>query len=242
MQKKDQLVKPITANKLDNKFDHEEQPSTSFFDSRLEMRAPVRKRKGGLIFHEKGKFEQIGETIRKKAQLIQLQKGISENSKKHGISIAARLNMLNSIEPKKEEKPEEQPDIEWWDACVLKQESYQWYMENRDKPADEKFEGITHLIEHPMELRPPTEPLKPVLLPVFYTKKELKKLRRQKRREAQREKQERIRLGLDPPVSSLTNWIICDRTFKNVVCQISMKSIPNPLTLLSFQFHRRNQK
>lgn len=201
VQKKDQIVKPIITSKPDSKFDHEAQPSTSFFDSRVEMRAPVRQRKSGLVFHEKGKFQRIGETIRKKAQLFQLQKGISENSKKHGISIAARLNMLNSIEPKKEEKPEEQPDIEWWDACLLKEESYDWYVENQDKPADEKFQGITHLIEHPMELRPPTEPLKPILLPVFYTKKELKKLRRQKRREAQREKQERIRLGLDPPVS-----------------------------------------
>jgi U4/U6 small nuclear ribonucleoprotein PRP3 len=43
------------------------------------------------------------------------------------------------------------------------------------------------------------EPNKPVLLPVFLTKRETKKLRRQNRREAWKEKQEKIRIGLEPP-------------------------------------------
>lgn len=45
----------------------------------------------------------------------------------------------------------------------------------------------------------PDEPIKPVYLPVFLTKKERKKLRRQNRREAWKEEQEKIRLGLVPP-------------------------------------------
>lgn len=45
----------------------------------------------------------------------------------------------------------------------------------------------------------PDEPLKPVYLPVFLTKKERKKLRRQNRREAWKEEQEKIRLGLVAP-------------------------------------------
>lgn len=47
-------------------------------------------------------------------------------------------------------------------------------------------------------MKPPSEPNKPILLPVFLTKKEKKKLRRQNRREAWKEKQEKIRLGLEP--------------------------------------------
>lgn len=43
------------------------------------------------------------------------------------------------------------------------------------------------------------EPTKAALLPVFLTKKEQKKLRRQNRREAWKEKQEKIRMGLEPP-------------------------------------------
>ena len=40
---------------------------------------------------------------------------------------------------------------------------------------------------------------KKVALPIFLTKRERKKLRRQNRREAWKDKQEKIRLGLEPP-------------------------------------------
>lgn len=194
-QRKDQIVKPITtkANHQEN-----EQASASFFDQRVEVKSISRARKG-FRFNEPGKYEMMADKIRKQAQLNQLQIGISENSKKHGISLAARLQMLNSIEPKLEEKINEIPDIEWWDECILKGSTYDEYLQNKDKPNEELFENITHLIEHPMQMRPPTEPLKPILLPVFLTKKERKKLRRQNRREAMRDKQEKIRLGLLPP-------------------------------------------
>lgn len=43
------------------------------------------------------------------------------------------------------------------------------------------------------------DPLRPVYMPVFLTKKERKKLRRQNRREMWKEEQEKIRLGLEPP-------------------------------------------
>jgi len=43
------------------------------------------------------------------------------------------------------------------------------------------------------------DPMKPVYMPVFLTKKERKKLRRQNRREMWKEEQEKIRLGLEPP-------------------------------------------
>ncbi|KAG6464280.1 hypothetical protein O3G_MSEX014408 [Manduca sexta] len=60
-------------------------------------------------------------------------------------------------------------------------------------------DAITNLVEHPQQLRPPTEPLKPTYMPVFLTKKERKKLRRQSRREAWKEEQEKVRLGLEAP-------------------------------------------
>lgn len=58
--------------------------------------------------------------------------------------------------------------------------------------------AITHLVEHPIQMKPPTDPLKPVFMPIFLTKAEKKKLRRQNRREAWKEEQEKIRLGLIP--------------------------------------------
>ena len=75
--------------------------------------------------------------------------------------------------------------------------------------------GITQLIEHPIQLKPPCkfrrtmtiesvpfffvdEPNKPVLLPIHLTKHEQRKLRRQNRSEVMKEQQEKIRLGLIP--------------------------------------------
>jgi U4/U6 small nuclear ribonucleoprotein PRP3 len=74
--------------------------------------------------------------------------------------------------------------------------------------------GITQLIEHPIQLKPPckledyvknkcinfilAEPTKPILFPIHLTKHEQRKLRRQNRAEVLKEQQEKIRLGLIP--------------------------------------------
>jgi len=177
----------------------EEKPSVSykFLDPRLEAKAPDRAKRS-FNFHEKGEFEALGKKLRTLSQLDRLQKEIADKAKKTGISSAARLALLSSIVPKKEVTDEEVPEIEWWDSFILKDMStYQEYLEHPAK-LEEKLEGITHLIEHPLQLKPPAEPSKPILLPVFLTKKEKKKLRRQNRREAWKEKQEKIRLGLEP--------------------------------------------
>ena len=58
---------------------------------------------------------------------------------------------------------------------------------------------ITNLVEHPVQMKPPTQSDKKVVPTVMLTKKERKKLRRQNRIEALKEEQEKIRLGLLPP-------------------------------------------
>lgn len=58
---------------------------------------------------------------------------------------------------------------------------------------------ITKLIEHPVQMKPPTHTEKKVITTVMLTAKERKKLRRQNRSEALKEEQEKIRLGLMPP-------------------------------------------
>jgi U4/U6 small nuclear ribonucleoprotein PRP3 len=56
---------------------------------------------------------------------------------------------------------------------------------------------ITHLVEHPVALAPPTEKPPPGPMPLKLTKAEQKKMRRRARAEKQREQQERVLLGLD---------------------------------------------
>jgi len=72
-------------------------------------------------------------------------------------------------------KEDEIPDIEWWDSFVLKDNSYLTCMQS-DKDGCEKYDGITHLVEHPIQMKPPSEPNKPILLPVFLTKRENEKV------------------------------------------------------------------
>jgi U4/U6 small nuclear ribonucleoprotein PRP3 len=59
--------------------------------------------------------------------------------------------------------------------------------------------NLTNLIEHPVQMKPPTATDKKVVPTVMLTSKERKKMRRQNRTEAMKEEQEKIRLGLIPP-------------------------------------------
>ncbi|XP_067012586.1 U4/U6 small nuclear ribonucleoprotein Prp3 isoform X2 [Anabrus simplex] len=162
----------------------EDLSETQFFDPRIGMKPAVRNKRS-LRFHEPGKFQQLADRMRMKAQLERLQNEISQIAKKTGITSATKLAL---IAPKAEQQEEDIPDMEWWDSVIV-----------ADDGESIKESAVSHLVEHPTQMRPPTEPLKPVYMPVFLTKKERKKLRRQNRREAWKEEQEKIRLGLEPP-------------------------------------------
>ncbi|RZC40383.1 U4/U6 small nuclear ribonucleoprotein Prp3 [Asbolus verrucosus] len=163
---------------------------TKFYDGRIGVKPPTRNKRV-LRFHEPGKFQQLAERIRMKAQLEKLQNEISQIAKKTGISSATKLALI----AKSEGVIEETPQMEWWDSVIL--------VDNLDTVIDGKIvikeSVINTLVEHPTQMRCPTDPIKPVYMPVFLTKKERKKLRRQNRREMWKEEQEKIRLGLEPP-------------------------------------------
>ncbi|XP_063231313.1 U4/U6 small nuclear ribonucleoprotein Prp3 isoform X2 [Bacillus rossius redtenbacheri] len=161
-----------------------------FFDPRIGAKPSVRNKRA-LRFHEPGKFQQLANSMRMKAQLDKLQNEISQIAKKTGISSATKLAL---IAPKTETTEDDVPNVEWWDSVILNDN----YVE-KDGVFNLKESAISNLVEHPTQLRPPTEPMKPAYMPVFLTKKERKKLRRQNRREAWKEEQEKIRLGLEPP-------------------------------------------
>lgn len=68
-------------------------------------------------FHEPGKFQQMADRLRMKAQLEKLQGEISQIAKKTGITSATKLAQ---IAPKVEYGKEKIPDVEWWDTVILK--------------------------------------------------------------------------------------------------------------------------
>ncbi|XP_025832417.1 U4/U6 small nuclear ribonucleoprotein Prp3 isoform X2 [Agrilus planipennis] len=126
-----------------------------------------------------------------KAQLEKLQNEISQIAKKTGISSATKLALI----AKTEGVTDEIPQMEWWDSVILEDE----LNTIKNGKIAIKDHIISNLVEHPTQMRCPTDPLKPVYMPVFLTKKERKKLRRQNRREMWKEEQEKIRLGLVAP-------------------------------------------
>lgn len=194
----------------------QEDQSAKFVDDRIAVKPAVRTKRS-LRFHEPGKFQQMAEKMRMKAQLEKLQNEISQIARKTGISSATKLAL---IAPKQDSHAEDVPHMEWWDSVILTNDLKTM---DGDKIAIRES-AVTNLIEHPTQMKPPSkfqlfkiflnftvnqnlincfpfadEPIKPVYLPVFLTKAEQKKLRRQNRREAWKEEQEKIRLGLMPP-------------------------------------------
>lgn len=159
----------------------------SYFDDRINIKPAIRGKRA-LRFHEPGKFEMMAEQMRMKAQMEKLQNEISQIARKTGISSATRLAL---IAPKTDVHSEEVPVLEWWDSVITDD-----YNKIIDGKIQIRIKAITNLIEHPVQIRPMNEPIRPAYLPVFLTPKERKKLRRQNRRETWKEEQEKIRLGL----------------------------------------------
>ncbi|XP_055907339.1 U4/U6 small nuclear ribonucleoprotein Prp3 [Eupeodes corollae] len=179
----------FTKNQVVDKSGTDE--TVKFFDDRIALKPTIRNKRT-LRFHEPGKFLQMAERMRMKSQLEKLQNEISQIARKTGISSATKLALIAP----KQDTPDDVPSMEWWDSVILTNDLNT--MDNNGKICIRRS-AITNLIEHPTQMKPPNEPLKPVYLPVFLTKKERKKLRRQNRREAWKEEQEKVRLGLVPP-------------------------------------------
>ncbi|KAF4517003.1 hypothetical protein B566_EDAN009676 [Ephemera danica] len=159
----------------------EELTEMKYFDARIAAKPSIRNKRG-LKFHEPGKFQALADRIRMKAQLERLQSEISQIARKTGITSATKLALIT---PSTDTREELVPNVEWYTITDDGKTIYQGG-------------AITNLVEHPTQMRAPTDPLRAIYMPVFLTKKEQKKLRRQNRREAWKEEQEKIRLGLEP--------------------------------------------
>ena len=127
----------------------EEIQDTHFFDTRIGVKPAVRGKRT-LKFHEPGKFQQLAERIRMKAQLEKLQNEISQIARKTGISSATKLAL---IAPKTEALSEDVPNVEWWDSVIL---TGGYINPNEDEPTTIKSSTITNLVEHPTQMRPPS--------------------------------------------------------------------------------------
>lgn len=182
-------IKTATTGKLKSS----EIGSEQFFDHRVQQKTAERNKRK-LVFNEKGKYEDMANKMRAKTKMLLLQQEISSISRKTGISAESKMAL---IQPKRITK-EVVPAIEWWDYAVLNEINYDCLEKLTGTELREKLK-INRLIEHPVQMKPPTHTDKKVVIPVMLTKKERKKMRRQNRVEQLKEEQEKIRLGLIPP-------------------------------------------
>uniref|UniRef100_A0A915ETX2 U4/U6 small nuclear ribonucleoprotein Prp3 n=1 Tax=Ditylenchus dipsaci TaxID=166011 RepID=A0A915ETX2_9BILA len=82
-------------------------------------------------------------------------------------------------------------DVEWWDEIVLGNGRGYGDIPSLDQNPQTRYaDSITELVEHPIQLKPPDEPMQPQYIKACLTKKEQKKLRRQNRREVLKERTE----------------------------------------------------
>ncbi|CAI5443995.1 unnamed protein product [Caenorhabditis angaria] len=165
-----------------------------YLDPRIDLKSAERRRRG-FAFHEKGEFEKLANKQRALAKLERLQNEVSSAAKSTGISSAVKLAMVTPSGTAGKADNSIVPDIEWWDTLVLDKLNYDEIPEASD--ADRYSQTISELVEHPISLRPPTDPLVPQYLKVYLTTKERKKIRRQNRKEVLKERTEKIRLGLE---------------------------------------------
>lgn len=141
--------KKETFNKSTQPNDRQEDQSLKFFDDRINLKAPVRTKRS-LRFHEPGKFQQMAEKMRMKAQLEKLQNEISQIARKTGISSATKLAL---IAPKQDSHAEDVPQMEWWDSVILSNDLKTMDGDN----IAIRESAITNLIEHPTQMKPPSE-------------------------------------------------------------------------------------
>lgn len=154
-----------------NKTQHQVDKTTTqddtvkFFDDRITLK-PGNRNKRALRFHEPGKFQQMAERMRMKAQLERLQNEISQIARKTGISSATKLALIAP----KQDTPDDVPSMEWWDSVILTNDLNTL---EEDGTIKIRQSAITNLIEHPTQMKPPSKfsPLtvKNSLFPFIYT-------------------------------------------------------------------------
>ncbi|KAG6283102.1 hypothetical protein E4U46_007959 [Claviceps purpurea] len=143
-----------------------------------------------LVFHQKGKYIQQANAIRRQAALEAMKKRIAMQTRKAGIN--------EDLDVEKNFVIDSPPNIEWWDEGLVHGTNY-----GRIETAHElKLSGsesiITEYIQHPVALAPPQDRHIPEAKPMFLTSKEQAKIRRQRRMADLKEMQAKIRLGLVP--------------------------------------------
>ncbi|PWY97037.1 PRP3-domain-containing protein [Testicularia cyperi] len=185
-----------------------------------ELRPKPRSMHKGFQFHRPGRHVREAEEIRREQQMEELKRRIQESARKAGLEddLTGDEKLIQRRMP---------PDVEWWDASLLANKTYD------DVPVDQDVatmlekgkaremdasayavllygadSPIDHYIQHPIPIPAPTDKLQVQPKGIMLTKKEQRKMRRQRRAAELQDKRDRIKMGLlppDPPKVKLSN-------------------------------------
>ncbi|KAI9294688.1 PRP3-domain-containing protein [Neoconidiobolus thromboides FSU 785] len=189
-----------------------------YFDPELGMQYAVPKPRlnRSFKFNEQGKWIERGNQVRAEAMVEKLREQIAARAKAAGME--EELELVSDKVLKRDPAPE----VEWWDREFFAQPALGIErVFDYNKLEFEERNGVTNLIHHPVEIKPPFEKRKVVSKPLMLTKQERKKLRRQRRAEELKEKQEKIRLGLLPPEQTKVK-------LSNLMRVLASETVENP--------------
>ncbi|KAI6008436.1 pre-mRNA processing factor 3-domain-containing protein [Pisolithus marmoratus] len=144
-------------------------------------------------FNPKGKYVQLGNQMRQDSQLEALKQRIAESARKAGLD-----SEFETLE--KNIKREPPPEVEWWDAALLPNKTYDdLAMGFSALNIRTENSPVTIYVQHPIPIPAPDDKNKVGLKPLKLTTKEQKKMRKQRRQAELQDKRDRIRMGLIPP-------------------------------------------
>lgn len=147
-----------------------------------------RKRKA-LVFNEKGKYVAMADKLRQK--LAEEKEKLEEHRKKEQLGLTPRESLGED-----EYKLSMPPDMEWWDMDLfprgMKYLELETVLNAEDGP-------VSLHVQHPALIAPPYAKHVIPPRPLYLTKKEMKRIRKKRRAEETLEKQEKIKLGIEPP-------------------------------------------
>lgn len=167
-----------------------------------------------LNFNTQGVYIAKANELRERERQVQEAKRREEEREKKGLSVIESLGegFYKIANP---------PSVEWWDKGFLRKSNYD-NLGPSDIVYDNEDSPVSMYIQHPVLPTPQWEVHMPSEKPMYLIKKELKRIRRNERLQRNQMKQDRIRLGLDPPpppkvrlsnlMNVLTNEAIQDPT------------------------------
>lgn len=145
-----------------------------------------------LQLNDPGKYVRIAALQRNEAAEREKEQQVQAEKKAKGLAPIENLGEHFYIH-------RQPPQVEWWDKPFLKDNNYRFIDDESRMTFENPLAPISMYIEHPVLVTAPAENLLIEAKPMHLTKDEQKRVRRNERQERHKEKQDRIRLGLDPP-------------------------------------------